>query len=444
MRFIPRWSAVRGWSLMLIGAMLLIQCASPNASRPPVPSPASPSTSVSPSASNAAADADAEAFMDVFQSRVMALAAMEESTGVFDDRILFGQSAAFSGPAQELGKNAKVGIEAAFHEVNQRGGVHGRRLELLSLDDIYEPDIAISNTFQLIEREEIFALIGAVGTATSRSTLPIAATAGVPYIAPFTGASFLREGKWGNVLNLRASINQEVEEIVARLTDDLGLERIAVLYQNDSLGDAGHQATMRALMRRGTHPVAHGVYPRNTTAVKTAIIDIRRSNPEAVILIGSYEPIAAVIHWARFLEMDLVFVTLSFVGGNALVNELGEMGTGVYVSQVVPFPMDDSIPVILDYRNALAAYSPETEPGFFSLEGYLAGRLAILALERCGQEVVRSCVVNSMTGTGEIDLDGFDLHFGDFDNQGSDAVYLTVIGDDGAYHPVETMQVADP
>ena len=143
-------------------------------------------------------------------------------TGVFDDRVLFGQSAAFSGPARQLGTDMKLGIEAAFNEANQRGGVHGRRLELLSLDDAYEPEAAVANSIQLIEEQAVFALIGAVGTPTSRSATPVAAEAGVPYIAPFTGAAFLREEQWENVVNLRASYYQETEEMIARLTGDLG------------------------------------------------------------------------------------------------------------------------------------------------------------------------------------------------------------------------------
>ena len=219
--------------------------------------------------------------------------------GVSETRILFGQSAAFSGPARELGRNMRLGIEAAFHEANGGGGIHGRRLELVSLDDAYEPEAAIANTVQLIEQEQVFALIGAVGTPTSRSATPVAAEAGVPYIAPFTGAEFLRDPKWDNVLNLRASYYQETEEMVARLTEDLGVTRIAVLYQDDSFGRAGYRGVRLALDRRAMEPVSIGLYPRNTTAVKTALLDLRRGEPEAVIMIGAYQPVAALITWAR-------------------------------------------------------------------------------------------------------------------------------------------------
>ncbi len=360
------------------------------------------------------------------------------------DAIRFGQSAAFSGPARELGRNMRLGIQAAFHEVNQTGGVHGRRLELSALDDAYEPEAAIANTLSLIEEERVFALIGAVGTPTSRSAAPIAAESGVPYVAPFTGDAFLRDLEWHNIIHLRASYHQETEEMMARLTEDLGLERIGVMYQDDSFGRAGYQGVRSALERRGMEPVSVGLYPRNTTAVKTGLLQLRRGDPEAVILVGAYQPVAALIAWARYTGLDPVFMTLSFVGSNALAQELGPEGVGVLVTQVVPFPTDATLPVVAAYHDALAAYDPAAAPGFVSLEGYLAGRLAIAGLESCGREVSRSCFLDRLRRSGTIDLDGFPLHYGAGDNQGSDAVFLTVIGADGSYHPVDRLREVIP
>ena len=371
-----------------------------------------------------------------------AAAVQAEEPGVTDQQILFGQSAAFSGPAQDLGKNLRLGIEAAFEEANRRGGVHGRTLALLSLDDAYEPEAAIVNTRRLVVEDGVFALIGAVGTPTSRSAAPIAADMGVPYLAPFTGAEFLRDREWRNVINLRASYYQETEAMVSRLIGDLGIDGVGVIYQDDSFGQAGYRGVRRALERRGLEPVAIGVYPRNTTAVKTALLDVQRLDPEAVILIGAYEPVAALIAWARHIGFDPVFLTISFVGSNALARELGAAGTGVFVTQVVPFPDGDEPAVTVAYRRALAANSPEASPGFVSFEGYLAGRLAIEGLERCGREVDRSCLLDSLRRADVIDLDGFRLRYGEGDNQGSDAVFVTVIGGDGRYHPIDTLRLA--
>lgn len=367
-----------------------------------------------------------------------------DETGVFGDRVVFGQSAALSGPAEELGVGMRLGILAAFEEVNRAGGVNGRQLELRSLDDSYEPEAAIANTAALIESQEVFALIGAVGTPTSRSATPVAAAAGIPYVAPFTGAGFLRDDYWTNIVNLRASYAQETEEMVERLTVDLGIERIAVLFQDDSFGRAGYFGAIAALERRGMEPVAIGFYPRNTTAIKGALLDLRAGDPEAVIMVGAYEPVGTLISWSRNTGFDPVFITLSFVGANALANQLGAVGEGVFVTQVVPFPFDESTPIVASYQAALRAVDSGAVPGFVSLEGYIAGRLAIAGLEQCDDSVTRRCFLNAILGADEFDIGGFVLDFGDGvsateDNQGSDTVFVTRIGADGAYRPVDTL-----
>ena len=362
------------------------------------------------------------------------------ATGVTEDRIVFGQSAAFSGPAAELGTHMRLGIRAAFAEANRAGGVHGRRLELVSLDDAYEPETAVVNTQRLIGEHRVFALIGAVGTPTSRSAAPVAAASGIPYVAPFTGAAFLRDAAFGNVVNLRASYGQETEEMVERLIRDLGIGRISVMYQDDSFGRAGYRGVRAALERRGMEPVSTGVYPRNTTAVKTGLLDIRKTDPGAVILVGAYQPVAAFIKWARHTGFDPVFVTISFVGSNALANELGKGGAGVIVTQVVPFPTGEAPRVVGNYARALAAHDANAAPGFVSFEGYLAGRLAIAALERCKGEVTRGAFLDVLHTAEPIDLDGFELRYGDNDNQGSDVVFLTMIDGSGRYREVDSLK----
>ena len=362
--------------------------------------------------------------------------------GVDSQRVLFGQSAAFSGPAQRLGLEMRLGIEAAFAEANRQGGVNGRMLELASLDDSYEPETAVANTTRLIEVDNVFALIGAVGTPTSRAAVPIAEAAGVPYIAPFTGAEFLRDPALVNVINLRASYYQEVEEMVERMTADLGIERIGVFYQDDSFGRAGYQGALLALERRDMALAGYGVYPRNTLAVKEALLDMRRSDPQAVIMVGAYDPIAELVSWARHSsegEDETIYIAVSFSGGVALAKELGRFGDGVFVTQVVPLPSDESFEFVTSYLNALKAHDPEAIPDFVSLEGYLAGRLAIEGVKMCGGDVTRERFLQAIKGAESLNIDGFELSYGE-DNQGSDAVYLTVIGEDGSYYAAASLK----
>ena len=362
----------------------------------------------------------------------------QTNQGVFDDRVLFGQSAAFSGPAEGLGNEMRLGIQAAFHEANEAGGVHGRRLELESLDDGYESDAAFSNTQQLLYERKVFALIGAVGTPTSRAAFLSANSAGAPFLAPFTGAEFLRDPELDNILNLRASYYQETEEMVERLTEDLGLTRIAVFYQNDSFGQAGLAGTIQALQRRGLEPVGSGYYERNTGATTAAVFHIVEADPEAVIMVGAYAPVAKMVQAVRE-RIDPVFMAISFVGSKALAEELGPGGAGIYVTQVVPSPDDASMAVVAKYQAALTAYDPEATPSFVSLEGYLAGRLAIAGVDACGSDLTRDCFLNAIRNKGSIDIDGFPLQYGPDDNQGSDGVFITVLGDDGQYRQVDRL-----
>ena len=362
------------------------------------------------------------------------------SPGVYDDRIVFGQSAVFSGPARQLGEEMRRGILSAFHEANRKGGVHGRRLELETLDDGYEPDAALSNTGELIYEHKVFALIGAVGTPTSRPAFLAAQYGGVPFLASFTGAEFLRDPELDNILNLRASYYQETEEMIARLTGDLGITRVAVFYQNDSYGQTGLEGARLALERRGLEPVASGHYERNTSKVDSAVYHIVAGNPEAVIMIGAYAPVAKAVLKMR-KEIDPVFMAISFVGSTALAKELGPDGNGVYVTQVVPFPEDTDLPVVAAYQAALVEYDAAAAPGFVSLEGYLAGRLAIAGLELCGIDISRECFLGALRNADAIDIGGVTLQYGPEDNQGSDAVFVTILGADGRYRQVDTLGV---
>ncbi len=369
------------------------------------------------------------------------MAMIEEPTavpGVAADAILFGQSAALTGPSSALGKGMQLGIQAAFKEVIDAGGVNGRRLTLTTRDDRYESDLAFAQTRRLLEDDEVFGLIGSVGTPTSRAASPLARAAGAPFVGPFTGAQLLRGPELDNILNFRASYHEETEEMVARLTD-AGVTRVAVLYQNDSYGIDGLTGVRQALERRDMEPVASWYYRRNTQAVNSAVFRIAEANPEAVIIIGAYGPAARAIERLRAeVEPDPIFMAVSFVGSNALANELGASGEGVYVTQVVPLPGDSNSDVAR-YRAALAALDSQAEPGFVSLEGYLAGRLAITGLELCGPSVSRECFLNAVQNSRTINLAGIRLQFGADDNQGSDSVFLTRLGSDGEYRRVNTV-----
>ena len=355
--------------------------------------------------------------------------------GVSKDSILFGQVAALNGPAQALGQGMREGILAAFEEANRAGGINGRKLELKSIDDGYEPEKTIEATNKAINDDKVFALVGAVGTPTSKAGQPIATAAKVPFIGPFTGAEFLRNPFNRYVVNIRASYFQETEAWVEHLTNDLGVTRIAILYQDDAFGLAGLAGVKKAMEKRNLSLVAEGTFKRNTTAIKSALLEIMKGQPQAVVTVGPYKPIVAFIKLARQLKVDATFVAISFVGSDSLAQELGSEGAGVVVSQVVPFPGDKSLPVVASYQSALAAVNEKSKPGFVSLEGYLAGRLVVEAIKRIPGEPTREAFLDVIERE-PFDLGGMKLTFSATQNQGSNRVYFTVLQSNGLFQPV--------
>jgi ABC-type branched-subunit amino acid transport system substrate-binding protein len=371
----------------------------------------------------------------------VALAALTISAraenGVTADAITFGQAAVLEGPASALGLGMQQGLNAAFNEINAKGGVHGRKLKLISVNDGYEPDRAIAATKKLIEEDKVFALIGPVGTPTSAAAQPIATAAKVPFIGAFTGAGFLRNPKLENVINVRASYDAETEAWVKHLTDDLKITKIGIFYQDDAFGRAGLSGFKKAMDRRGLQIAAEATYERNTVAVKTGVLAMKQAAPEAVVIVGAYKPVAEFIKLSKKINFNPVFVNISFVGANALAKELGPEGKGVIVSQVVPFPGDISMPVVAEYHKAIKAAGGE--PEFVSLEGYLAGRLAIAALEKAGKDVTRDGLLKAIKDTGKFDIGGLPMTFSAEKNEGLEKVWMTIIEADGSFKPIEKM-----
>jgi branched-chain amino acid transport system substrate-binding protein len=365
--------------------------------------------------------------------------ARADEVGVSSGSILFGQAAALEGPSSALGRGMRQGILAAFAEINGKGGVHGRTLELISRDDGYDPDRSIVQTVQLIDDDRVFALIGAVGTPTSTVTVPIAKARNVPFIGPFTGAGFLRAPDLQNVVNIRASYGAEAEAWIKHLTEDLHIRSIAIFYQDDSYGRDGLAGVKLALEKRGLELTAESTYERNTKAVGSAVRVLRRAEPEAVVMVGTYAPCAEFIRLARRSGFDPIFVNISFVGANALAKELGPDGDGVIVSQVVPFPWDASAQVVADYQAAEKALDPALKPDFVSLEGYLSGRLVAAALEMAGPNPTRADMLRIINDVGRFDISGDIITLGQKMHDAPAKVFLTVIQPDGTFKAVERL-----
>ncbi len=370
--------------------------------------------------------------------RVLALAGLmvagmpgRAETGVSDKEILVGQFAAFSGPAAQLGTRLNVGIQAYFKAVNDQGGVNGRTLRLLTRDDGYEPDKAVAAVKGLIEQDQVFALIGSVGTPTGLAAVPVLTAAKVPLVGMFTGAQGLREPFNRHVFHVRSSYFDETERIVQHLTT-LGVKRIAVFYQNDAYGKAGLEGVTRALDKRQLKPAATATVERNTVDVATALNAILPTQPEAVVQIGAYKACAEFIKQARARGYGGQFFNVSFVGSKALADELGAAGMGVVISQVVPFPYIPSSPVVREYQQRMKE-AGQAELDFSSMEGFLIGKVFVEGVRRAGRNLTRDALITGLESMTDVNLGGFEINYSSRDHSGSRYTDLTIIGRDGRF-----------
>ena len=351
-----------------------------------------------------------------------------------DRSIILGQSAALSGPAAQLGIQMNSGARIYFDQLNAEGGVYGRTVKLRALDDGYEPDRCRANTETLIKQEGAFALFGYVGTPTSLAALPLVNAANVPFFGAFTGAEALREpfSRW--VFHVRASYYDETELIVRQLTA-LGLKRIAVFRQNDSYGQAGLDGVLRALKARNLAPTAVGLVERNSVDVAAAVKAIVTNPPDAVVQISAYKSCAAFVRGARKAGYGGTFHNVSFVGTQALADELGKEAHGVVVSQVMPYPFGTATAIAREYleavRKAGSGGAVGITPNYSSMEGYVCAKVFTEGLRRAGGSPTREALVAALEGMQRYDAGGYIVGFGPRSHRGSSFVELSMLSADG-------------
>ncbi|AGU47531.1 putative branched-chain amino acid-binding protein [Variovorax paradoxus B4] len=344
-----------------------------------------------------------------------------------DVPLVLGQSAPFTGPAAQLGIQFHQGAKLFLDQYNAQPG--RRNVLIKNLDDGYEPDRCAANTQKLIE-EDVFALFGYIGTPTSMAALPLAVKEKVPFVAPFTGAMALREPFHRNVFHLRASYNDETALIVKQLTH-LGLKKIAVFYQNDAYGKAGLDGVTLALSQQELKPVALATVERNSVDVASAVKSITAARPDAVVQVGAYKACAAFIRQARKAGYGGTFFNVSFVGTQALADELGKEGAGVMVTQVVPSPYNPANAITREFSEAVKKAGAGASANFSSMEGYLAAKVLTEGLRRTPGKASRDGLVAGLESIDRQQFGGFEVSFSAKNHVGSKFVELSMITADG-------------
>lgn len=351
-------------------------------------------------------------------------------TGITDSSITLGMSSPFSGPNGAYGLEMRQAIQAYFEQVNKSGGVFGRKLDLVALDDGYETERTLANTKTLLGEKNAFALLAYYGSSpTTEAMNKVFGVAKVPLVGTISGAGTLREPISSNpnsryMFNVRASYADETEAIVNQLVS-FNLKNIAVFYQNDGFGNSGLEGATAAMKKHGLAPSAVGTVERNAVDVSKAVEAITKVNPQAVIMVTLYKPTAAFVKAMKKAGQHPMFMTLSPVGAEQLTQELGPDARGIGISQVTPYPWNDIIPIVRDYQKLIGKKGGYS---YYGIEGYLMARVMVEGLKKAGKDLTREKLVSGLENISNSDFGGYRVNFNGNNHQGSRFVEMTVIG----------------
>ena len=334
-----------------------------------------------------------------------------------------------SGPNKGAGRSMRVGVDAYFKAVNEKGGVNGKKIELISVNDQYVPDKTVDGLLKLIEEQKIFAVVGTIGTSTGVSVMPVVKEYKLPFVAPRSGASNFRTPVTHEIINIRASHQEEVDKLVDLLVSEGGAKRVAIFYQNDTFGLDVLTCTENALKRHGQSLVAKGSFERTTKAVTSALASIMEGKPDAIILGSIYAPGAEFAMAARKEGLKSYLATGSFAGGSNLVKAAGPAAEGLIMSQVVPHLEDLSLPITKECKDAVDKNPEDIGFNAVSLEGCITAKSMVMALEKAGNPPTQEGFIKAYESMKDAEMGGIKLNFSPQNHQGQSNVFLQIVKD---------------
>jgi ABC-type branched-subunit amino acid transport system substrate-binding protein len=351
--------------------------------------------------------------------------------GVTKTSVLIGQSSPFSGSNKELGDDIREGLQAYFKQINDAGGVNGRRIELIALDDANDAKRSGENARILIEQRGVLALVGYASATLSLPAFPYVEKAKIAFIGPFTGAEPMRAFR-RNVYNIRASYADELEKIVDFYTTT-GMKKFSVIHYDDAVGKENLTAVETALARRGLKAASIGTLKRNQTDLGAAVADVVKAAPDVVIATTLYKTTGDFIKGARKAGSNAQFASTSFVGASALATELGDQGAGVVVAQVVPPYSRASIQIVREYQGAIEKSLGKKDYSFTSLESYISAKVLVEGIRRAGANPTRESLMKALDGMQNFNVGGYVVDFTPTNHNGSKFVELTAISKSGRF-----------
>lgn len=343
--------------------------------------------------------------------------------------IRLGQSLPLSGPLAELGSEYRDGMLAYFNALNAKGGINGRRVELLTLDDGYVVERSVENAKKLIDQEDVLAFLGMFGSANYGALLPLINERAIPSLAPYTGSDELRAQKSPTTFWLRASYGDETEKIIDQLTT-LGINKIAVFYQDDAFGKSGLAGVEKALAKRNLKMVSVGTFDKTKNDVRDAVKSIGAADPQGVVMISTYKPTAAFVREMRQAGKQSQFFALSVVGYKALQAEMGQTAAGIAIAQVVPYPWSGVTTIVREFQTLPPEFAPKSGPTYTVLEGYIAAKVMTEGLRRAGPQPTRDKLVSALASLQKYDAGNFVVDYSK-NRLGSSFVEVTIVGSSG-------------
>ena len=349
-----------------------------------------------------------------------------------DSVLKIGQSTALTGPLGDLGSAMHQGAKAAFAGINARGGVNGRTIELVTLDDAYEVPKALANVEKLMAERDTFALFNCMGTPMIDAMLPKVLESGIPFFAPFTGAQLSRIATARSVFNIRASYADEAEKLVQHLST-IGVQRIGIVYQNNAFGKEIFNAAKQSMDRLKLPGAIAVTVENNASDASSAAAKLAGGNLEAIVVGLAGKPTLEFVKAFRALQRGVTLYALSVMGTPATVKALGLDATGMAISQVVPLPSNVVMPVVREFQSAWKASGATAEASHLALEGYINARVFAEALQRAGRNPTRAAFIDATWNLKKWDLGGFEINASTPERNASRFVELTLVGRDGRF-----------
>jgi branched-chain amino acid transport system substrate-binding protein len=346
-------------------------------------------------------------------------------------QLIVGQTTGFTGPVAPGAKENTVGAQLYFDHINDQGGIHGQRIDLVSLDDKFDPKLTVLNARKLITERNAIALFMIRGTPHSQAVIPLLEEFKVPLVAPSTGAMLLHKPVHPWIFNVRATYQREAEKVVTHLTS-IGVARIALVHVDDSFGEDSAAGAQKGFERAKLKPLFLEKFDRAKPDFKDISAKAAKLEAQAVFIIGSAGAVSDGTKSIREAGSRAQIVTISNNASGGFVKLMGPYAHGTIVSQVFPYERSLAAPIVKEARGlAKARGLPDITPAM--MEGYAGAKVLVEGLRRAGPNPTRAKLVTALETFRKFDIGGMEVTYTSANHTGLDYADLSIIDHAGRF-----------